>query len=149
MTWCRVALYWACFVALTAYYVAVEQRPASDAAAHVTRAPFLNMPETQIEMVELRREGQVVRCRRVDQRWRDRRATAAETAQRIEPDSEPARVLGDILQERSGGECVRAALAGNELDGRGSVPLVLQDQRDAVVQRETQAVVESGRVADR
>ncbi len=70
MTWRRALLYWACFLGLGAYYAAVLYRPPAPAAAHLTRAPFLTLPEEQIEALELRRGNLVVRCRRLDGRWR-------------------------------------------------------------------------------
>lgn len=70
MTWRRAAVYWGCFVVLAAYYLAVERGPAARAAAHLTRAPFLDVPEDRIEALELRRGDVLVRCRRVDGRWR-------------------------------------------------------------------------------
>ena len=70
MTWRRAAIYWATFLALTAYYALALREPRSDVAAHLVRAPFLNLPEEQIQSLELRREETVVRCRRGEGRWR-------------------------------------------------------------------------------
>jgi hypothetical protein len=70
MTWRRVALYWACFIALSVYYVAAEREPAGEAAAHLKRAPFLTVPEEQITAVQVQRGARVVRCRRVAGRWK-------------------------------------------------------------------------------
>jgi hypothetical protein len=69
MTWRRALLYWGCFVTLAAYYVAVLYEPAPPAAAHLTRAPFIDVPEQRIEALEVRRGDALVRCRRVDGRW--------------------------------------------------------------------------------
>ncbi len=69
MTWRRALLYWGCFVALGAYYAAVLYQPAPPPAAHLTRMPFINVPEERIEGLELRRGDALVRCRRVDGRW--------------------------------------------------------------------------------
>ncbi len=69
MTWSRAALYWACFLALGVYYLAVERAPAGEAVAHLTRAPFLNVPESEFTALEVRRGDALVRCRRVDGRW--------------------------------------------------------------------------------
>jgi hypothetical protein len=69
MTWRRAALYWALFLALAVYYVAAEREPAGQAAAHLTRAPFLTMPEEQITALQVQRGARVVRCRRVAGRW--------------------------------------------------------------------------------
>lgn len=69
MTWPRVGLYWLCFIGLSAYYVAVEREDTGVAAAHVTRAPFLSVAENEIDAVELRRGGALVRCGRVAGRW--------------------------------------------------------------------------------
>lgn len=68
MTWSRAALYWAVFLGLTAYYVvAVRESPAP--IAHLTRAAFLDIPGEQIEAIEVRRAGSVVRCRHANGRW--------------------------------------------------------------------------------
>lgn len=69
MTWKRVALYWTLFVILGGYYFAAEREPAGEAAAHLTRAPFLNVPEEQIQALQVQRGNTLVRCRRVDGRW--------------------------------------------------------------------------------
>jgi len=69
MSWRRAALYWAGFLVLAAYYVAIERQPRDEAAAHLLRAPFLNVPDGQVEAVELTRGAHVVRCRRVEGRW--------------------------------------------------------------------------------
>ena len=68
MTWQRAAWYWAIFLALTAYYI-VAVRESPEPAAHLTRAAFLNIPEEQIDALELRRGSSVVRCRRINGRW--------------------------------------------------------------------------------
>jgi hypothetical protein len=70
MTWRRAALYWAFFIVLAVYYVAVEREPAGEAVAHLTRAPFLNIPEEQIAAVQVQRGASVVRCRRLGGRWK-------------------------------------------------------------------------------
>ncbi|MFI5394455.1 MAG: DUF4340 domain-containing protein [Candidatus Binatia bacterium] len=70
MTWRRAAVYWACFLVLGVYYAAVEREPAGQAAAHLTRAPFLSLSEDQIDAIEVRRGDRVVRCRRIDRRWK-------------------------------------------------------------------------------
>jgi hypothetical protein len=70
MTWRRAALYWACFLALSVYYVAGERQPAGEDAAHLTRAPFINVPESSFVAVEVQRGGEMIRCRRADGRWR-------------------------------------------------------------------------------
>jgi hypothetical protein len=69
MTWRRAAVYWLCFLALGVYYVVVEREPAGHAVAHLTRAPFLEVPPEEIQAVELRRGNTVVRCRRGKDRW--------------------------------------------------------------------------------
>ena len=69
MTWRRAAFYWACFLLLSAYYFAVLRRPAAPAAAHLTRASFLEVPENQVEAIDVRRGNTVVRCRRSGGRW--------------------------------------------------------------------------------
>lgn len=68
MTWRRAALYWAVFIALTAYYL-TGVRETEQSAAHLTRAPFLNLAEDQVTALELRRGATVVRCRRSNGRW--------------------------------------------------------------------------------
>jgi hypothetical protein len=70
MTWRRAALYWAVFILLGVYYVAAEREPAGKAAAHLTRAPFLTVPEDQIAALQVQRGGTVVRCQRVAGRWK-------------------------------------------------------------------------------
>jgi hypothetical protein len=70
MTWRRAALYWALFLVLGVYYVAAEREPAGQAAAHLTRAPFLTVPEDQIVAVQVQRGPTVVRCRRLAGRWK-------------------------------------------------------------------------------
>jgi len=70
MTWRRAALYWALFIVLGIYYVAAEREPAGQAAEHLTRAPFLTVPEEQIEAVQVQRGESVVHCRRVAGRWK-------------------------------------------------------------------------------
>ena len=69
MTWRRVALFWGCFVVLTAYYFAVERRTGGPAVAHLTRAAFIDVPTDRIEALEAHRGAAVVRCRRVAGRW--------------------------------------------------------------------------------
>jgi len=69
MTWRRVAIFWGCFAVLTAYYVAVERRPSEPAAAHLTRAAFVDVPTDRIDALEVRRGTTAVRCRRSDGRW--------------------------------------------------------------------------------
>ena len=70
MTWRRAALYWGLFIVLAAYYVAAEREPAGEAAAHLTRAPFLNLGEEQIAAVQIQRGATVVLCRRLAGRWK-------------------------------------------------------------------------------
>jgi hypothetical protein len=70
MTWQRAALYWGLFILLGVYYVAAEREPAGEAAAHLTRAPFLTVPEDQIAALQVQRGADVVRCRRVAGRWK-------------------------------------------------------------------------------
>jgi hypothetical protein len=65
MTWRRVAIFWGCFAALSAYYFAVERAPSGPAVAHLTRAAFVDMPTDRIEAFEVRRGTAVIRCRRV------------------------------------------------------------------------------------
>ncbi len=69
MTWRRAAVYWLCFLALGVYYVVVERQPAGQAMAHLTRAPFLEVPPEEIRGVDIRRGNMVVRCRRAKDRW--------------------------------------------------------------------------------
>ena len=69
MTWRRALAYWACFLALGAYYLLVLREPSRPAPAHLTRAPFLSLAEPEIEALELRRGATVIRCRRVAGRW--------------------------------------------------------------------------------
>ena len=70
MTWRRAAFYWAIFIFLGTYYVAVEREPAGEAAAHLTRAPFLNVPEEQLTALQVQSGDIVVRCRRIAGRWK-------------------------------------------------------------------------------
>jgi hypothetical protein len=70
MTWRRAALYWAFFLVLAVYYVAAEREPAGEAAAHLTRAPFLSVPEEQVAAVQVQRGPSVVRCQRLGGRWK-------------------------------------------------------------------------------
>lgn len=70
MTWRRAAFYWALFILLGIYYVAVEREPAGEAAAHLTRAPFLNVPEGQLTALQVQSGDIVVRCRRIAGRWK-------------------------------------------------------------------------------
>ncbi len=70
MTVKRVVLYWALFAVLGGYYLAVEREPAGGAGAHLTRAPFLNVPEEQIQALQVQRGDTLVRCRRIDGRWK-------------------------------------------------------------------------------
>lgn len=67
MTWRRTASYWACFLGLGVYYVAAEREPAT--VVHATRAAFLDIAESDIQSIEVRRGDAVVRCRRVNGRW--------------------------------------------------------------------------------
>jgi hypothetical protein len=69
MTWRRAALYWALFLVLAVYYVAAEREPAGEAAAHLTRAPFLAVPEEEITALQVQSGASVVRCRRIAGRW--------------------------------------------------------------------------------
>ena len=69
MTWRRALTYWACFLVLGAYYLLVLREPSRPTPAHLTRAPFLTLAESDIQSMELRRGTDVIRCRRVDGRW--------------------------------------------------------------------------------
>jgi hypothetical protein len=69
MTWRRAALYWACFFGLLAYYFAVLHKPDGPAAAHLTRAPFLQVDAARLDSVEVRRGSERVRCVRAGDRW--------------------------------------------------------------------------------
>lgn len=69
MTWRRALTYWGCFLILSAYYLLVLRESARPTPAHLTRAAFLNLAESNIEGMELRRGSDVIRCRRVDGRW--------------------------------------------------------------------------------
>lgn len=68
MTWRRAGLYWAIFLALSAYYI-VAVRDSPPPVAHLTRAAFLSIPEEEIDALELRRGSVVARCRRTNGRW--------------------------------------------------------------------------------
>jgi hypothetical protein len=70
MTWRRAALYWALFIVLGVYYLAAEREPAGEAAAHLTRAAFLNVPEDQLTALQVQKGDNVVRCRRIAGRWK-------------------------------------------------------------------------------
>jgi Domain of unknown function (DUF4340) len=70
MTWPRALAYWACFIVLGGYYLVALREPSRQVPAHLTRAPFLNVPEGEVDALELRRGATVVRCRRIDGRWR-------------------------------------------------------------------------------
>lgn len=63
-------MYWSLFIVLAIYYVVVEREPAGHAAAHLTRAAFLSLPEDQIEELQVRRGSIVIRCRQVGGRWK-------------------------------------------------------------------------------
>jgi len=69
MTWRRALAYWVCFLFLGTYYLLVLRESARPTPAHLTRAPFLNLAEHDIESMELRRGTAVIRCRRVGGRW--------------------------------------------------------------------------------
>ncbi len=69
MTWRRAAAYWLGFALLAAYYLAVEREPAGPAAAHLTRAAFLDIPSDQIHGLDIQRPDRTIRCRRVGDRW--------------------------------------------------------------------------------
>ena len=69
MTWRRVAAYWACFVLLGAYYLLALREAPGPEAAHLQRAPFLDLSGARIESVEVRRGAAVIRCRRSGDRW--------------------------------------------------------------------------------
>jgi hypothetical protein len=69
MTWRRALAYWACFLVLGAYYLLVLRESARPTPPHLTRAPFLNLAESDVESMELRRGTEIIRCRRVDGRW--------------------------------------------------------------------------------
>jgi hypothetical protein len=68
MTWRRATYYWACFLVLGVYYVAAKREPAT--VVHTTRAAFLDIPESEIQSIEVRRGDAVVRCRRINGRWK-------------------------------------------------------------------------------
>jgi len=69
MTWRRAALYWACSFGLLAYYFAVLHRPDGQPAAHLTRAPFLQLDAARLDSVEVRRGDERLRCARTGDRW--------------------------------------------------------------------------------
>lgn len=69
MSWRRVLIYWACFLALGGYYVLVLREPSPPTPEHLTRAAFLSMAENEIQALEVRRGTNVIRCRRIDGRW--------------------------------------------------------------------------------
>jgi hypothetical protein len=69
MTWRRALAYWACGVVLGTYYLVVLREPSHPTAAHLTRAAFLDIVETRVEAVTLRRGPAVIRCRRSSSRW--------------------------------------------------------------------------------
>lgn len=70
MTWRHVALYWLCFVGLSAYYLAAVRRPAGAPVVALVRAPFLAVSPARINGVELQRGAARVRCQRSNGRWR-------------------------------------------------------------------------------
>ena len=63
--------------------------------------------------------------------------------------SEPLRGGDEIGEERGRGERVGAPLALDELDRAVGVPTVLQHELQPEVERQSDAEVEAGRVADR
>jgi hypothetical protein len=69
MTWRRAAAYWVCFLALSSYYFAVVRQPSAAPPAPVMRAPFLDVRDSDLEGLEVRRDAAVIRCRRVADRW--------------------------------------------------------------------------------
>ena len=69
MTWRRALTYWASFLVLGTFYLLVLRESAGPTPAHLTRAAFLNLNESDIERMELRRGTEVIRCRRVEGRW--------------------------------------------------------------------------------
>jgi hypothetical protein len=69
MTWRRSLIYWACFLVLSVFYVLVLREPSRPTPAHLTRAPFLSLPENEIDAMDLSRGATTIRCRRVGGRW--------------------------------------------------------------------------------
>ena len=87
---------------------------------------------------------------RVHQLGRHRRAAAAEAPQRVEPGAGPAGRLGEVLQEGRRGQRVRAALPRRPAPApRRPSHRSCSTQRQTVVERQADAVVEAGGVADR
>jgi hypothetical protein len=93
MTWRRVVFYWLCFAGLSLYYVIAVHEPAGEAAAHLTRAPFLDVPANDIDGLELRRGTAVVRCRREAGRWQ-----VVEPAGRTVPSDLVAALVTNLCQ---------------------------------------------------
>ena len=93
MTWRRAALYWACFFGLLAYYFAVLREPAGQPAAHLTRAPFLQLDETRLASLELRRGSERLRCARAGDRWQ-----VVEPAGRRAPSDLIAALIDNLTQ---------------------------------------------------
>jgi len=92
MTWKRAALYWAVFLALAAYYILVV-RELQQPVAHLTRAPFLSIPEEQVTALEVRRDTSVVRCRRTDAHWE-----LVEPADRTVPSDLVEALVANLIQ---------------------------------------------------
>jgi len=69
MTWRRAATYWACFLALLAFYLVSVREEPPPPAAHLNRAAFLDLGEADVTGLEVRRGDAVVRCQRANGRW--------------------------------------------------------------------------------
>jgi len=69
LTWRRAAIYWGGFLVLAAYYFTALHEGGGPTAAHLVRAPFLDLPADEIAAVEVRRGDRAVRCRRAQDRW--------------------------------------------------------------------------------
>ena len=93
MTWRRAAFYWTCFAVLSAYYLIVLRRPAAPAAAHLTRASFLEVPENQVEGIDVRNGSTVARCRRSGERWQ-----VVEPAGAVVPSDLVAALVANLTQ---------------------------------------------------
>ena len=85
----------------------------------------------------------------LDQRRRHRCAAAPEAAERVDRCAATCRLRHQLAQERRRRQGVRAPLTPHEVDRHRRIPPVLQHQGQPVVEREPQAVVEPGAVAER
>jgi hypothetical protein len=92
MTWRRAALYWAVFLALSAYYTVVLRQSPPPVAPR-TRTAFLDLPAEQIDALELRRGSTVVRCQRHNGRW-----AVTEPADRAVPADLIAALVANLTQ---------------------------------------------------